>query len=329
MKIAVMGCGGMALKIAKALRAMRDAGEDIRLYAAAARDLDRAKAFCEAEEFEVAYGSYEEMLSDPEVDLVHVCTPHSHHYEHTTLCFAYGKPALVEKTFTVDAQQARELVKLSHEKNLLLAEAIWTRYMPSRQIIADLIAQGVLGDVQYVRGNLHYPMLHKARILAPELAGGALMDVGIYPVHYAAMFLGTDYERMDVSVQWTETGVDRQIAVQLHYPNGCMAELSAGAVVRSDRSGVIAGTKGYLEIDNINDPEKLTLYLTQEGWTQPHDIPLPPQQTGYEYQIRACQKALAEGRIECPEMPHAEIIRIMEVMDEIRAKINLTFPGRG
>ena len=326
MNIAVLGCGGMGRKIANALRQMRDAGEDIRLYAAASRDLQKAKAFCEAEEFEIAYGSYEEMLSDPNVDLVHVCTPHSHHFEHTKLCFEYGKPALVEKTFTTNARQARELVRLSREKNLLLAEAIWTRYMPSRQIIADLIADGTLGDIQYVTGNLHYPMLDKSRILDPELAGGALMDVGIYPVHYAAMFLGTDYERMDVSVQWLETGVDRQETISFYYPNGCMAELSAGAAIRSDRRGLIAGTKGYLEIVNINDPEKLTLYLAEDGWTQPHDIPLPPQQTGYEYQIRACQKALAEGWIECPEMPHAEIIRIMEVMDDIRARIGLTFP---
>lgn len=326
MKIAILGCGHMGCKIASALRKMRDAGEDIRLYAAASRDLEKAKAFCEAEEFEVAYGSYEEMLSDPQVDLVHICTPHSHHFAHTKLCFEYGKPALVEKTFTTNAHQARELVKLSHEKNLLLAEAIWTRYMPSRKIIADLIADGTLGDVKYVTANLHYAMLHKPRIVSPDLAGGALMDVGIYPIHFAAMFLGTNYERMETSVQWHETGVDAQETINLYYPNGCAAQLSAGAVIRSDRRGMIAGSRGYLEIDNVNNPTKLTLFLAQDGWTVPHEVDLPPQQSGYEYQIRACQRALAEGRIECPEMPHDEIIRVMEMMDEVRSQWGLTFP---
>ena len=107
---------------------------------------------------------------------------------------------------------------------------------------------------------------------------------------------------------------------------GCLQQACGGAVIRSDRRGMIAGTKGFLEIDNVNDPTKLTLFLAEDGWTTAHDVALPSQQTGYEYQIRACQKALAEGRIECAEMPHDEIIRVMEVMDEVRRQWGLTFP---
>ena len=324
--IAILGCGSIAYAMAKTLRMMRDQGEEVRLYAAASRDKAKAEAFCKSEGFEVAYGSYEEMADDPNVDLVYIASPHSHHGEHMKLCVSRGKAVLCEKAFTANAQQAREALALAKEKNVLVAEAIWTRYMPSRKIIHDLIAAGELGELRVLEANLHYPIEHIHRIRVPELAGGALLDVGVYPINFCSMFFGNDYVKMDSSVQLMETGVDRQESMTLYYADGRMASLSAGTTCRSDRRCLIAGTKGCLTVDNVNNPLRITLYKAEEDFAIPHDIPVPQQLTGYEYQVRACMEAMKKGEIECPDMPHSESIRVMEIMDELRAQWGVKYP---
>ena len=324
--IAILGCGSIAYAMAKTLRMMRDQGEEVRLYAAASRDKAKAEAFCKSEGFEVAYGSYEEMADDPNVDLVYIASPHSHHGEHMKLCVSRGKAVLCEKSFTANAQQAREALALAKEKNVLVAEAIWTRYMPSRKIIHDLIAAGELGELRVLEANLHYPIEHIHRIRVPELAGGALLDVGVYPINFCSMFFGNDYVKIDSSVQLMETGVDRQESMTLYYADGRMASLSAGTTCRSDRRCLIAGTKGFLTVDNVNNPLRITLYKAEEDFAIPHDIPVPQQLTGYEYQVRACMEAMKKGEIECPDMPHSESIRVMEIMDELRAQWGVKYP---
>ena len=324
--IAILGCGSIAYAMAKTLRMMRDQGEEVRLYAAASRDKAKAEAFCKSEGFEVAYGSYEEMADDPNVDLVYIASPHSHHGEHMKLCVSRGKAVLCEKAFTANAQQAREALALAKEKNVLVAEAIWTRYMPSRKIIHDLIAAGELGELRLLEANLHYPIEHIHRIRVPELAGGALLDVGVYPINFCSMFFGNDYVKIDSSVQLMETGVDRQESMTLYYADGRMASLSAGTTCRSDRRCLIAGTKGCLTVDNVNNPLRITLYKAEEDFAIPHDIPVPQQLTGYEYQVRACMEAMKKGEIECPDMPHSESIRVMEIMDELRAQWGVKYP---
>ena len=324
--IAILGCGSIAYSMAKTLRMMRDQGEEVCLYAAASRDLDKAEAFAKSEGFECAYGSYEEMVKDPKVDLVYIASPHSHNAEHMKLCIEHGKAVLCEKAFTANAKQAREALALAKEKNILVAEAIWTRYMPSRRIINDLIAAGEIGEPRVIEANLHYPIEHIRRLREPELAGGALLDVGVYPLNFATMFFGCDYERIESNVQLLETGVDRQESFTLYYADGRMASLSAGMTCRSDRRCLIAGTKGYLNVDNVNNPTKLTLYKAEEDFAIAHDIPVPKQLTGYEYQVRACLEALKAGAIECPDMPHSESIRVMEIMDELRAQWGVRYP---
>ena len=152
MKIGILGAGGIAVQMAKTVAGMKD----VENYAVAARSLERAQAFAEKYGFSKAYGSYEEMLADPLVDLVYIATPHSHHYLHAKMCLEAGKNVLCEKAFTVNADQARKLFTLAKEKNLLITEAIWTRYMPSRKMIDDIISSGVIGEVTAVTANLNY-----------------------------------------------------------------------------------------------------------------------------------------------------------------------------
>ena len=324
--IGILGCGKIAYSMARTLRMMRDQGEEVVLHAAASRSLEKAQAFAESEGFAKAYGSYEALVSDPDVQLVYIATPHSHHGEHMKLCIEHGKAVLCEKAFTANAAQAREALALAREKHVLVAEAIWTRYMPSRRIIKDLMDSGALGEVRLLTANLHYPIDQIYRLRAPELAGGALLDVGVYPLNFASMFFGNDFVRMESNVQMLETGVDRQESFSFYYADGRAAHMTAGMSCRSDRHCLISGTKGYLTVDNVNNPLKITLYLESEDYAVAHDVPVPPQLTGYEYQVRACMKALEQGAIECPEMPHSESIRVMEICDALRAQWGVRYP---
>ncbi len=324
--IAILGCGSMAETMARTLRIMRDRGEAIRLYACASRTMARAEEFRREQGFEVAYGSYEEMARDDAIDLVYIASPHSHHAEHMELCIRHGKAVLCEKAFTGNAAQARRVIALAREKGVLVAEAIWTRYMPSRRIIEGLIADGAIGEARVLTANLHYPIEHIRRIREPELAGGALLDVGVYPLNFCSMFFGNDFARMETNAQLLETGVDREESFSFYYPDGRAAHIHAGISCRSDRVCTICGTKCYISVDNVNNPQRITLHKAEEDFAVAHEIPIPEQLTGYEYQIRACMAALGKGEIECPDMPHEESIRIMEIADALRARWGVVYP---
>jgi len=174
--------------------------------------------------------------------------------------------------------------------------------------------------------NLHYPIEHVPRIRMPELAGGALLDVGVYPLNFATMFFGSDPVKIESTVQLLETGVDRQENVSLYYSDGRAAHITAGIGCRSDRHCVISGTKGYIAVDHVHNPGRIEYFLEEDDFTAPHPVDIPRQMTGYEYEVNACLRALEQGEIECSEMPHSEIIRVMEIMDELRAQWGVKFP---
>lgn len=324
MKVAVLGAGNIARSMAAALRGLKERGEEIEPYAVGARELSRAEAFAKEQGFEKAYGSYEELVSDPQVDLVYVATPHSHHYEHVRLAVEHGKNVLCEKAFTMNAAQAEELFALAGEKNVLLTEAIWPRYMPSRQMILDLIGSGVIGNVTSLSANLGYPLTHVERMTKPELCGGALLDLGVYPINFACMAFEGEISSVSSScVKW-ETGVDAQNSMTLNFADGRMAVLYSSFLVQSDRLGVINGDKGYMEVQNINNPEEIRIFDLNR--TCIRTIPVPEQINGYEYEVLACKEALENGWTECPQMPHAETVRMMKLMDSMRKSWGVVYP---
>ena len=230
---------------------------------------------------------------------------------------------LCEKAFSVNADQARKLFALAKEKNLLITEAIWTRYMPSRKMIGEIIESGVIGEVTSVTANLSYTISEVERIRKPELAGGALLDVGVYTINFASMVLGDKLKNVQATAFFRE-GVDMLDTFAMVFEGDRMATLQCGAREISDRMGSIFGTKGYIQVQNINNPEKITVFNQNHEETASY---FPPKQiTGYEYEVRACKKALEEGKIECPEMPHAETVRIMEIMDGLRKSWGYEIP---
>ena len=319
MKLGILGAGGIASTMAKTVAGMKD----VEAYAVAARDLGRAQVFAQKYEVKKAYGSYEEMLADDEVELVYIATPHSHHYLHAKMCLEAGKYVLCEKAFTVNAEQAQKLFDLAKEKKLLITEAIWTRYMPSRKMINDIIKSGVIGEVTAVTANLSYTVSHVERIRKSELAGGALLDVGVYPINFASMVLGDKVKDVKATAIF-QNGVDILDSIAMVFEGDRMATLQCGAREISDRMGSIFGTRGYMQVQNINNPEKITVFDTDHKEVASYVV--PEQISGYEYEVESCMKAIQEGKLECPEMPHAETIRIMKILDDIRKSWNYEIP---
>ena len=318
--LGILGTGNIASIMAETVNKMNG----IRCYAIASRSQERADVFGQAHKMKKSYGSYEELVQDKKVDLVYVATPHSEHYENVKLCIQYGKPVLCEKAFTANALQAEEILNLAKEKNVFVTEAMWIRYMPMATTIKEVLSSGVIGDIRLVTANLCYPIAEKERLKKPELAGGALLDLGVYPINFASMILGSDVTRIDSSCNMSVSGVDSQESITLHYQNGAMAVLNCSTQAVSDRLGEIAGTKGYAVIENINNFQSMTVYNDKHEKISTYKA--PKQISGYEYEVEACIRALKEGWKQCPQMPHAETLRIMKWMDSLRDQWNMKYP---
>ena len=320
LNLGIMGAGGIAGTMASTVSKM----QDVNCYAVASRTMEKAEAFARKFEVEKCFGSYEEMLADENVDLVYVASPHSEHYENMKLCIKYRKPILCEKAFTANAAQAEEILKLAKEAGVFVAEAMWIRYMPMYRTIKEVLDSGIIGEVKMVNANLGYNISHVERLVNPALAGGALLDLGVYTIHFASMILGTEIEKIESSCDLTETGVDKQESITIHYKNGAMAVLNASMCLMSDRIGGIFGTKGYAVVENINNFESLTVYNNQYQKVAYYEA--PAQISGYEYEVEACADALSKGLLECPEMPLEETLRIMRLMDGLRKDWGVKYP---
>ena len=320
MKLAILGPGRIAEKVAQTLVQL----PEIECYAVASRTPGKAEAFAKKFGFSKAYTNYIEMLSDPEVELVYITTPHSHHYEQMKLCLEHGKHVICEKAFTINAEQARKIRTLAAEKGLYMAEAIWTRYMPSRKIINDVIQSGIIGTVNTLTANLSYNVAYKERIIFPELAGGALLDIGIYGLNFALMHFGDDIVRIESTVQKTVTGVDAMETITIFFRGGRMAVLTHSIYCRSDRKGIIHGEKGYMVVENINNPQSVSVYDDNDNLLEHYEV--PQQISGYEYEFQEAVRCIREGKLEPDSMPLETSIQVMEIMDSLRKQWGVVYP---
>ena len=320
MKIGILGTGRIANKVAPAWVAL----PEIECYACASRTPGKADAFAQQFGFAKAYTSYEEMLADPQVELVYVATPHSHHFAHMMLCLQHGKHVISEKAFTMNARQAKEIAVCAKEKGLYVAEAICTRYMPSRKRIQEVIDSGIIGKVNTLTANLSYVVEGKQRITDPALAGGALLDIGVYGLNFALMHFGDDIERMESSVKLTDTGVDAMETITIFYKDGRMAVLTHSIYCRSDRKGIFHGDKGYAVVENINNPQSISVFDLADNLIARYDV--PEQVNGYEYEFEEAVRCIGEGKTESDSMPMAETIKVMEIMDSLRKQWGVIYP---
>ena len=319
MRVGIIGAGWIAEKAAITLNGLTDC----EAYAIASRSKEKADAFAEKWKMRKAYGSYSELIADPSVDLVYVATPHSHHYDVTREALMAGKPCLVEKAFMANYRQAKEIVTLARERKVFLAEAIWTRYQPVVAMMRELIGSRI-GTPKLLTATLGYSMGDKPRIMRADLCGGALLDLGVYALNFVRMFFDADILRITSQCVKSQTGMDLTNAMTLTLSNGVLCNLQSSAACVGDNIGVIAGTDGNLIIDNINNPQKITVNGPDRTYIE--TIPVPQQITGYEYQFVACRQALIDGLLEPKEMPLEETLYIMQLMDSLRKDWDVRYP---
>ena len=319
-RVGIIGAGHIAEKMAWTLTQMTEAEP----YAVASRSLEKAEAFAEKYGFSKAYGSYEDILDDPMVELIYVATPHSFHHAHVRMCLEKGKPVLCEKAFMLNRAQAEDVINLAREKKVFLAEAIWTRYEPAREILDGLIASGEIGTPTFLKASLSYPVEGKERVRTAALGGGALLDLGVYCINFALMNMGSDIEKITTTCRKNEEGVDVQETFTFQYRDGRTAMLAASVLCADDRQGIISGDKGDIIADNINNPLRFDIYRRGAELVRSGEV--PQQSTGFEYQVRACREAIRSGKIEPDAMPHSEILRVLEIMDTLRKEWGVEFP---
>lgn len=320
LRVGIVGTGWIAEKAAITLNGMTHC----QAFAIGSRQQEKADAFAQRWNIPRAYGSYDALLADADVDLVYVATPHSHHYDVTRQALLAGKPCLVEKAFMANYRQSKEIVNLARECHVFLAEAIWTRYQPVLGIVRQLLAEGRIGQPRLITATLGYSMGNKERIMRPDLCGGALLDLGVYALNFVRMFTSAPIRNIDGYCVKSDTGMDLTNSITIILDDGMLCNVQSSAACVGDNIGVIAGTEGNLIIDNINNPQQVTVNGPNRTFVE--TIHVPQQITGYEYQFEACRQALIDGLLEPLEMPLDETLYVMQLMDDLRRKWDVRYP---
>ncbi|NOX89911.1 MAG: Gfo/Idh/MocA family oxidoreductase [Calditrichaeota bacterium] len=321
-KWGIMGIGGIAHSFAEGLRFVKDA----ELTAVGSRDAEKARSF--AQKFGVKYyhGSYEELVKNDRVRVVYISTPHGRHYEDILLCLEHGKAVLCEKSFTLNAKQAKEVIESARNKNLFLMEAMWTRFLPVMTKVKELLADGVIGEARLLTGGLGFnPTFDpKHRLFDPRLGGGALLDIGVYPIALSQWLFGAPSEMASMAFMG-KTGVDEQVSMIFRYRDEKMANLYASLRSITPSETIITGTRGYLRIHGpIYRPAGITISvpgrddkLIKAQWVG----------NGYNYEAEEVVRCLREGKTESDIMPLKDTITIMEIMDALRAQWGFLYPN--
>ena len=319
----ILGPGGIAHKFADALKAIPDA----EIVAVGSRDLQRADAFADTFDVPHRHGSYVELANNPEVDVVYVATPHPFHKACAMLCLEAGKAVLCEKPFTVDAEQAEALIACAREHKQFLMEAMWTRFIPVMVKVREWLADGAIGEPCMLtadfgnRVELSVENL-EGRLFRPELAGGALLDIGVYTVSLASMVFGTPTTVTGLA-HIGETGVDERSAILLGYDAGQIANLSCAITTRTSQDARIFGTQGAIHIPNFSRATSATLEVIGK---EPLQLEIPFTDNGFEYQVLEVINCLRAGELESDVMPLDESLSIIKTMDVARAQWGLEYP---
>jgi predicted dehydrogenase len=312
--------GRIARRFADAFAALPEQ----RLHRVAARDVAKAQAFA-AEWGGQASASIEALCADPEVDIVYIASPHSHHAEHARLALAAGKPVLCEKALTRNAAEAEALIAFARERRLFLMEAVWTRFLPAWRRVRELLAQGAIGRLQHVQSSFCFgaPYEPHSRLFDPLLAGGALLDIGIYNLNLTAWAMRAagqgDLLDWTVSGELAPTGVEQSVEGRLRYAGGA----SASFVCRFDgwsANGMrLDGSDGFIELpDSFSQPEQLRWRRGRDTLqTEAH----PFLRNGFEGEMAACAEALRDGWLEHPLMPHADSLAVLRLIDAMKARL--------
>lgn len=319
----IMATGKIAHTFAKAVNYVPDA----KLYACASRTEEKAGEFASLYGTEKFYGSYEQLAADPNVDIIYVASPMSCHYENVKLCFEHGKNVLCEKSITLNISQLEELISIAREKNLFFMEAMWMKCLPAFLKAREWFEAGKIGEIKAIRADFSNPVEFDPgdRLFRPELGGGALLDLGVYPITLITAFLGFEPTEIKSSANIGGLGVDMDEAVIMQYKNA-YASFVAGFDIENENRAVIVGNKGRIAFDPwffCSD----TVRLYDENGKLVEESVTPHLCNGYEYEIMEAQKCMAEGIPESRLNPLSDTRAIMQIMDSLRKSWNFSYEG--
>jgi predicted dehydrogenase len=318
----ILGAGGIAQAFTTDLTA-----NGFTVAAVGSRSQETADAFAATHNIPNAHASYEALVADPTVSVVYVATPHPFHADNARLALNAGKHVLVEKPFTLNAAEAREIVELAESKGLVIVEAMWTRWLPHMVRLREIIAAGTIGQVRSVFAdhNQKLPSDPSHRMNSLELGGGALLDLGIYPVSFAWDILGAP-DSIKAQATFTETGVDRQTSILLGYPSGAQAVLQCALDTRGPNVASVLGTEGWIEIAaTFYTPTDFVVYNSDGDIVDGFEQPVVSR--GMQYQAWELERRIAEGVTDSSVLPPTESVAIMETLDEVRSQIGLRYPA--
>ncbi len=317
----IIGTGGIAIAFATDLQRL----PDHRVKAVGSRSVKKGHAFAAKYPDCKAYGSYEELVADPNIDGVYVATPHTSHVSNTLLALRSGKPVLCEKPFAVNSAEANLMIDAAREMNVTLMEAMWTRFLPHIKKTREILRSGVLGEIISVEADHGQRLapLRIPRLMLPEFAGGALLDLGIYPISFAHMILGVP-EKITASSTFTVEGVDAQTTAIFDYASGAQAILTTNMITQTPCRAVVSGTLGRMEIDSVfYNPAPMRLILNDGSITE-----YPNTYEGHGLREEAIEFArlVRTSKLESSILTLNESYEIMKSLDEIRSQVKLTYP---
>ena len=316
---AVVGTGYMASK----MTAVLNSSGTVRPYAVVSRDIERALQFGRENGFKKAYDSMENMLADRKVDLVYIATPASEHAGQVRACIEAGKPVLCETPIALTSAEAESLFSLSASLDVLVVEAMHIRFLPFFKQIVSAISSGAIGTPVMLTANLASDIENIPRLQRPSLGGGALGDLGYFLLAFSTMVFGNQIKRIQSSCAFTPMRVDRQLSIVLQYKDDRMAVLSCTTSGNGESRAVIQGTRGYIVVEDLKNFSTATVYDSRRNKTASYKR--GKQKSEFEFEMAAFTAAMKSGWKECPEMPHAQTLSMMQMMDFIRRQLGISY----
>ncbi|HWT76097.1 MAG TPA: Gfo/Idh/MocA family oxidoreductase [Mobilitalea sp.] len=321
-KWGIIGTGRISTKFATALNSM----EDTEIAAVASRDIARANEFVKLFAIKKAYSSYEELAKDPEIDVIYIGTPHTEHKANAALCIMNRKAVLCEKPFTLNQQDSKYLIDLAREYDVFLMEAMWTKFLPATKMVKKWIQDKIIGDVKFIRISFGFQSEFdiNSRLFNPNLAGGALLDVGIYPIAYAIHMMGKLPDKIVSDAYIGKSGVDEMNTITMLFNEGVIADLSSAITVNSGNDAVIFGNKGKIVVPNFWMAESAEVYDGNDKLVDTFLLTLTSN--GYVYEAEEVNQCIREGKKESEIIPLMDTLNIMKIMDGIRNDWGLIYP---
>lgn len=322
-KWGILAPGKMSAKFTRGLKLAPGA----ELYAVGSRDIARAKKFADDFGFKKYYGSYEELAADPDVDIIYIASPHSHHYEHVILCLRNRKAVICEKAFALNSREAEKMIDMARRNNVFLMEALWPPFQPLYIRTKELLASGTPGKILHLNARFSFqaPYDPKDRKFNLELGGGSLLDIGIYPVIDALWFMGVP-DDISARASFSPTGSEEAISIIFQYTDGRMATLYSSFKTAGGIGVDILCENGNLSFCRARDmSQRLSVELNGQ---EPENYSLMPEGMGYHFEAIEVMNCLNEGRTESTIVPHSFTINLMKTLDRIRLVAGISFPGR-